>query len=115
VLSEAAKTWLAEGERGVSSETIFSEMTGIPVVGRHGGHPPCDPSDFRRCHLLLEAVPEFKARLAEMAGVSQVWARLVEKWDEIVASLDAEVPEWRSGRSRGAATGTYRMMKSLGC
>lgn len=48
MLSEAAKKWLESGERGLSSETLFGHLTGIPLVGRWGPHHPADPSDLRR-------------------------------------------------------------------
>ena len=89
MINQKANEWLKSGERGVSSETILSVMEDINVV-MYRSHP-YDPSDFYRCCLLLESVPEYRARLNEMALVSKEWAILVEHWDEL-ESLVASLP-----------------------
>ena len=110
-ISEAAIRWLAAGERGLSSDAVFSRLSGVETgCGEMAGHPH-DPDDLRRCRLLLEQVPEFEGRIGEMAEVSPQWARLAEAWDGICATMDAEAPEWRS---RGGRTPrTYEMMKTV--
>lgn len=110
VLPPGANEWLAQGERGVSSLAIFTVMTGLNVASGWGLWPPADPSDLRRCELLLRAVPEFRGRLPEMASVSPVWKRLVGTWDELIATMDAESPGWDTGRS-GFAPRTYALMR----
>jgi len=109
-LPAGASDWLRTGERGISSEAIFSHLTGIPVCGHWGLRPPADPDDLRRCRLLLEAVPAFAAELHRMAEVSEEWAALVERWDKICATMDREVPEWRE--RRGSAPETYAIMRA---
>lgn len=111
-LSPEAAAWLAGGERGVSSNTIFEHLTGISAVGKWGGGYPHDPDDFRRCRLLLERVPELVPLLPRMAEVSPVWAALVAGWDILCATMDAESPNWRAGRG-GSAPKTYAMMKKI--
>lgn len=110
-LPAGAADWLRTGERGISSEAIFSHLSGIPVSGRWGLRAPQDPSDLRRCRLLLEAVPAFRAELHRMAEVSEEWTALVERWDELCATMDEEAPEWREGR--GSAPETYALMRAL--
>ncbi len=83
LLSAAAIQWLKTGERGVSSEAIFSHLTNIPLNGIGGMSPPYDLGDFRRCQTLLDAVPAFRERLHEMSSVSDYWAAIVTRWDEI--------------------------------
>lgn len=97
-LSEAATKWLAGGERGVSSNTIFEVLTGIKATNDRGRCHPWDPADFRRCELLLEQVPELRGQFHRMSGVSPQWEALVEAWYRIVAALNNEDPEWREGR-----------------
>ena len=75
--------WLLGGKTGVSSETIAAKMTG--QTPRYGGGHPHDGGDFERCEGLLDAVPEFRDRLPEMAEVSPYWAALIARWDEIRA------------------------------
>jgi hypothetical protein len=103
--------WLAFGERGISSEAIVSRLTGTRVGGfQHFSTHPCDPADFRRCQLLLEAHP--LARLKFMRDVSPQWERLVDAWDEIHEAILAEVPGYL-GRVSGAAPKAYRLMRRV--
>lgn len=111
-LSPEATAWLACGERGVSSDTIFEHLTGISDVGEWGGSHPCDPGDFRCCRLLLERVPELVPLFPRMAEVSPAWAALVAGWDSLCATMDAECPYWRTGRG-GSAPKTYEMMRAI--
>jgi len=104
MINQKANEWLKSGERGVSSETILSVMEDINVV-MHRSHP-YDPSDFYRCCLLLESVPEYRARLNEMALVSKEWAILVEHWDELESLLKTEM-------ETGYAPKTYEKMQRL--
>lgn len=87
-IPDTALAWLEHGERGVSSEAIFSHLTGVPLCSRLS--PPYDTGDLRRCRRLLAAVPEFAARLGEMRNVSPQWNALVERWDELCALADSE-------------------------
>lgn len=103
--------WLAGGERGTSSETIVQHLTGLTTLrGLHGDHPH-DQSDLGRCRKLLEAVPWLRAEFPRMASKSDVWARLVENWDSLCDTMDAEAPEWRE--SKGFARLTYERMRYL--
>lgn len=106
--------WLATGERGISSEAIVSRLTGVPVGQWHGSSNPWDPSDFRRCELLLRRVPLARMALPMMRDVSPTWARLVDAWDDLVALAESEIPgvfdgPWRSGEARR----TYAEMQRL--
>lgn len=116
-LSMQATLWLASGERGLSSETIFQHLTGIKVMKGHweSRYPitPSDPADLRRCRLLLEQVPELEPQFRErMASASKEWTALVREWDAICETMDKEAPEWRTkGQS---APKTYQAMKAIG-
>lgn len=111
-LSEAAAVWLASGERGNSSETIFTHLTGVNANRGSRNSHPYDPADVRRCRLLLEQCPEIAERFPEMATVSKAWASLVRDWDAICLTMDAEVPNWRDRNGRGSAPKTYDLIKS---
>ncbi len=75
--------WLANGERGGSSNQIASVLSGVDCCpGGFDGHP-YDIDGFRRCEELLKAVPELKTRLHEMSNVSTVWKSFVDNWDDI--------------------------------
>lgn len=107
-LSLAAREWLATGERGGSCNAMFAHFTGIGVKS---AVTPVDTSDFRRCRLLIEQVPEFKALLPTMKDVSPAWETLVERWEELCSVMDAESPAWRTGE--GEARETYTLMQSI--
>ena len=110
--SVSVLAWIARGERGISSNTIVQHLTGYPANGRWGGGYPSDPDDLRRCMLLLEQCPELVAPFRErMAYASPVWARLVARWDELIAMLREEMRDY-SGR----APCTYKAMREIfGC
>jgi hypothetical protein len=113
-LSEAATRWLGSGERGISSNFIFNQLTGIDSMGGWDTERNCypyDPSDFRRCQLLLEQVPELQATFGDMALVSDEWARLVKSWPDIIAALDQEAPTWRDGTTGKHAPTAYQLIK----
>lgn len=99
-LSDDAKQWLENGERGLSSETMFTRFTGISLDGDNDA--PSDGDDFRRCRLLLEQVPEFQAKLPLMKDVSAEWHSLVGCWSQLCDVMDEEAPSWREreGASR---------------
>lgn len=96
--------WLAAGDAGVSSETIVSVMMDLRVSMVDIPH---DPSDFGRCHRLLEWVPEFRPRLGEVAAKYPDWAPLVESWDRLTAIY------LRDPDRGGTSPELYRVMQGL--
>lgn len=95
--------WLASEGRGVSSETIFQVMTGIPFQQYS---TPCDPSDFGRCFSLLMRFPEWRPRLQEVADRFPKWQPLVDSWSEMETLYLEELPN-------GTAPKLYELMKKL--
>ncbi len=102
--------WLASGERGDSSNAIVKALTGL-LPYSHWPTEPYDSSDFRRCEMLLRAVPSLRADMPHMAERSPVWARLVEAWDDIVAVAEIEFPGVFDGGHGGAAPHTYALIR----
>jgi DNA-directed RNA polymerase subunit RPC12/RpoP len=101
---EQAKWWLDHGEHGTSSKTIFYVLSG-------GSMPrwpsvPLDPDDFRRCRLLLAAVPAWRQELHKVAERFPEWGPLVREWNHLDALFDEEA-------SSGTAPKMYRRMKKL--
>lgn len=89
--------WLATGERGLSSEAIVTQLTGVrPSRYFSGWDHPWDAGDWRRCELLLRAVPETRQHLHRMKA-NPSWIAFVDAWDELVA-LAERVPEFFEGR-----------------
>ena len=83
--------WLSNGERGLSSNFMATVLSGIECrpPGWQYLHHPHDIWDFLRCEKLLVAVPEYRARLQEMA-VYPVWDEIVPEWDTIVSKYEEE-------------------------
>jgi len=104
--------WLANGERGISSNAIATKLSGIDC--RSSGYgtdffiPPSDPADFKRCMQLLNQVPEFRERLSEMKEVSEVWGKLVDNWDEFEKLYYEECDTGRCPK-------LFDKMKEIGC
>lgn len=110
-LSAAAVDWVRAGDRGKSSETIFTHLTGVSLRTPEAYGLPGDPSDFGCCRKLLEAVPELEPELHRLAQLGPAWAALVVRWQEIASLMDTEAPEWREGR--GAAPGAYDAIRAI--
>jgi hypothetical protein len=112
-LSDNAIRWLATGERGLSSDTLFTFTTGVGAEDEDRGYHgyPHDPDDLRRCRLLLDACPDLVSCLPRVAAAGPEWSALVARWDEVCSTMDAEAPEWRT--RRGTASKTYYLMKEI--
>jgi len=83
--------WILKGERGVSSNTIATVLTGSNCMSGAKMCHPYDPADFIRCARLLAQVPVFAVRINEMKEVSPQWRALVENWDAIVAAINSDM------------------------
>jgi hypothetical protein len=105
-LSENAKAdwWLSNGERGLSSEFIFQVISGRNIGARN--YEPSDPDDFRRCYLLLQAVPEWKMKLNRLKPFSKYWSNLVDNWDKLNELLEEQLKTKK-------ANGMYEFMRKL--
>ncbi|MET8648485.1 hypothetical protein [Nocardia aurea] len=75
--------WLANGERGLSSEAIVTQLTGVGFHYSRGWDHPHDAGDWRRCERLLRDVPEAREHLHLMKA-HPTWEPLVDAWDELV-------------------------------
>lgn len=86
----ALLAWLMNGETGTSSLTMAGRFIGFPL--KREGHP-WDPADFRRCLLLLKAVPAVRSVLPGLAATSPGWKALAGAWDELEALFLEELTE----------------------
>jgi hypothetical protein len=94
--------WLAGGDAGLSSATIWSVMTGCRPGRLAGSGPyiPLDSDDLGRCIRLLERFSEWRARLPELVDVHAGWTPIVENWDRLVALYRAEPADHRGWRPK---------------
>ncbi len=103
--------------KGISSKamaTAFLDKEPDSAWAAFGNHPS-DPSDFNRCLLLLQTVPEAREEMHKVAALSKVWKTLIENWDKLESCFIEEVGlDWEKDSNLNA-TKTYEMMKSFGC
>lgn len=96
--SQREYNWLLSRDTGISSLTIFSVLS-----AEHGKYAfatrgwfrfgvPHDPADFGRCLRLLNAVPEWRDRLYEVALAYPEWGPLIREWDAIERLYTEELP-----------------------
>lgn len=78
---ERAELWILFGDVGQSSKAIWGVMKQVQFMQIK--NYPRDVADLSRCMALLEAVPEWKVRMPEMAKLSPVWKLLSDHWAEL--------------------------------
>ncbi len=100
-----AVNWSQRGEVGLSAKTIFNHFMGYSTASPSIPH---DPSDLRRCLLLLEHVPEWKPRMNAMRSVSAQWALLMDRWDELLETYAEECAD-----GSGQAPRTYALLQQV--
>lgn len=104
-VAERANAWVANGRVGMSSKAIWSHMMGVKADEMS---PPWDPDDLNRCLLLLDLIPEWVPRMAEMVKYGKDWEYLADNWAEISKTFLDEVGlNWCNAQS---APKTYALM-----
>lgn len=101
-----AYAWLQNGDTGISSRTIWYTLMHRNFPPRDWPDIPADPDDFGRCYRLLKVMPEWRARLPEVALRFPSWKPLVDAWDELTLLYEKELPT-------GRATNLYQRMQEL--
>lgn len=97
-------TWFLRGEVGASSKTLVHFYKGEEF--RHDDSPrgPIDVSDFRRCYLLVQTIPEIKEVFPLVAERVPSFKGVIENWDAISAAYERE-------RGSGKCPETYLLLK----
>ena len=103
-----ALEWLFGDDTGLSSRTIAGVMLNLPPAAIHLPSIPYDAGDLGRCQRLLEKLPEWRARLDEVAEAFPQWRPLVEHWRELERlyaeeaneNAASETPEYRQRMDR---------------
>lgn len=89
-------SWIIEGEVGTSSKTMWLALMGIVTRPRRLDSfevgIPHDPDDFRRCLLLIEAVPEWEGQLQKVADVFPAWQPYIREWQTMKRLYQEESP-----------------------
>ncbi|GBQ85868.1 hypothetical protein AA14337_3182 [Acetobacter malorum DSM 14337] len=90
-LTSRKNWWLEFGEKGSSSKFLFNMLSEIPDIRLA---VPSDASDFRRCVLLLDLIPEWRDKLElRMAKAPDPWPELARNWDSLERTLRKESPD----------------------
>lgn len=104
---EKAMFWIANGETGMSSKTMWNCLLGnkkFPI------NHPYDPDDFKRCYKLLQTVPEWKPQLEKLKPLSKEWSNLVDNWDKLTEMYEQNVKDnWKNYKK----IGMYEFMETL--
>ncbi len=104
--------WIQTDDTGMSSGHMAFNLSieagmNCPWLGKYAEcNHPHDPDDFGRCYRLLRSVPELRPHIPKMASSSQVWASLVEHWDELERLYEEELP-------KGKCPKLYKRMQQL--
>lgn len=107
-LQQKILQWLGNGRVGLSSKAMAFAVAEVEIKDK--SHP-YDPDDLNRCLLFLEAVPEARNHFDKIAALSETWARLIERWEDVEKSFIDEVGlNWCKAHS---APITYDLMKSI--
>lgn len=95
-LESRVERWYKYGDVGQSSLAMVCRLLpeALDGVSAQSTETPRDSIDFRRCALLLRWAPELKSHLGRMKNVSDCWALLGKYWDDLMALLEKENPEW---------------------
>jgi hypothetical protein len=97
--------WIVNGEVGSSSRTMWSAIKGIYYTWHDY---PRDPSDLRRCMLLVDTCTDVRQAFDRIATMYPYWLPILARWDVLIASLREEMK-----RVDGMAPNTYAMMKAI--
>lgn len=96
-------TWFLRGEVGASSKTLVHFYKGEDFRN-DSPQGPIDVSDFRRCYLLVQAIPEIKEVFPLVAERVPSFKGVIENWDAISAAYERE-------RGKGRCPKTYQLLK----
>ena len=117
---QRAVWWAVYGEHGTSSNTIWNVLSQDKLGGVKFDYEylkrvmippsaydhPYDPSDFKRCYMLLKAIPEWRLELDKMKAISPVWSKLVDNWDKLTEMLEQMMKDDQD-------VGMYKFMQEL--
>jgi hypothetical protein len=106
-VKEKAMWWIANGQIGMSSKTMWNYFMGndsFPI------NHPYDPDDFSRCYALLQVVPEWRKRILELGKLSTEWKKLSENWDKLTEMFEENrKTNWKNSKK----IGMYDFMQTL--
>lgn len=106
-IHDKAMFWIANGEQGMSSKTMWNCFMSNKD---YRIHYPLDPDDFSRCWKLLEMIPEWKGELHKLKPLSKEWRNLVDNWNSLT---DMYVKNTKENWKNYKEIGMYEFMQTL--
>ena len=85
--------WLFGDDTGLSSRTIAGVMLRLAPAQIQHASIPHDGGDLGRCLRLLEKLPEWRARLDEVAVAFPQWQPVIDHWSELEGLYAEEAGE----------------------
>lgn len=76
---QRARKWIVDGS-GIPAHTVWAHMMGLS--GFHVAAPK-DVRDVRCIKELLEAVPEWRPRMCELASLQDGWSEIAPQWERL--------------------------------
>ena len=92
-MNAKALSWILSNKTGIPSKTIWYVMMNVTAPAAEDGFHfdvPYDRADFSHCYNLLVKVPEWRARLQEVADVFPAWQPFVDNWNELSSLYEEE-------------------------
>lgn len=106
-VQKKAMFWMANGERGQSSETMWNCLMNNDIFPINH---PYDGDDFSRCYKLLQFVPEWRNELHKLKPLSKQWSNLVDNWDKLTEMYEENKrTNWQNTKE----VGMYEFMSEL--
>jgi len=84
---QTPEQWIISDDTGISSKTIWAVMMGVDT---DRSNVPLDCADFGRCYRLLKHMPEWTARLPEVAEKYPGWKPILREWDTLTFLHETE-------------------------
>lgn len=111
-LPGAVQVWLAEGDRGMSSNAMCKAIwSGVPESAEH--HHPLDVDDLSRCIAMIDATQPGD-RIQRAATISPEWAEIMAVWDHLRSTFKRESAEMTKGSRKSFVETAELLQTALG-
>lgn len=84
-----AAQWLADGDTGVSSETMVLIALGATKDPKGRWGVPRDSGDFGRCHRMLERLPFVRHHFGKVLELVPAYGPLFREWETLTRLFEA--------------------------
>ena len=103
--------WRIDGQHSSAAHAITNRLEHAP--GEHRTPHPYTLYDWVCCEKLLRTVPTLRDDFHLMAAVSPQWAALLNRWDDLVASIEQEAPGHLAGMYSHDTASTETLLTTI--